>query len=1054
MRQLKYGIFLLISLLFITVEVNANTGICTGKDMDPYGYCNITPVKIDGSAIPEQLIKFTDGTSAIINSYSGFVIDRNQMMFCIDANHNAPGDQLYGLARPFDVTSSAYDRSIAKVYGAYINEVIWLMNQGNSKEAAYNRYLQMINVVMRAITIKYDYYMQGGPFINNLLAYKNVVKQLEGSKPTGKKLQEDATYYPILKKWYTEAMSGAQPVQIKLDFNSKNEDITTEYIGNNFTQTIPVTVTGLSMFTDPKYENTNPTFKIKSVKCENEKLTCSLESTTPVNTDLIPSISDDEYEFKVIVKGDKTNFLDETSTKVIIEYEKYHILDIDNLAVLRYSNTNQTRQRMIVLMPDTPQTASVKINISMPSMCEAEVTGGVQKYLYGGTPMSELNYLKTGCCNVDYDYLKNEEAKEYYLDNCSTGDIIHLVNVCNNETNEMSHSYVYQKEINKIMDQVNGAEDMYIKGSYSLGTLKNTLSNYDNNIDRVYSEDGISPRNDYCKMYTSEKQDIYYPGTAESTGGQFFVFREIGTNKFLQPKVNGEIYANFHTDVNRWLDDYKKAIEKEKEAYTSWQEAAALENAIGKLTSCYSSGDCGCCSDKCTGSCKTRYSGSNTAYADAGTYFKADGTDLKTVRARQSCGCGSSSRTSKPSPSASQRRNTYNKAKADRIKLEDFKEECEAKTNIKDDWKYQLSPELTFYYKQRINAESEDAPNPAELLTESVPMEISKEKVKYWEGISQNPIEKSYFGKPEKIIIDETYGDAKGDRIIEFPYDKTKDYQIGYTQELFYKPSVYYYSLVPSGKYIKSQEKKEGKSVLDVGYVFNIDITNYEGFYETWFEIENIGHLMKDPEDKPKLKSNIQKSVDDYIDDNKDKYLDHEDKVNTQLFASKCFYHNKEVLYKRDCLDCTDPSFEAQFFYRTISLNNVNPNDRVNTNWTSTKGDLAKKSVQSLGDQIYNDNTREYLEYSFILDPNDMKDIKDYNNKNKYSDFQLECENGKECESDFLTLWAKNSNTEELLNDTRNNKWKYFINGAWTSGNISDLMGGYPPETKNLTDWP
>ncbi|MFA7120335.1 MAG: hypothetical protein WC277_02545, partial [Bacilli bacterium] len=216
MRQLKYGIFLLISLLFITVEVNANTGICVGKDMDGYGYCKIPDVKINGSEIAEQPIKWTDGSTALRDSYSGNIFDRNQMIFCIDANYNPPGDQLYGLARPLDVTSSNYDRSIAKVYGAYINEVIWLMNQGNSKEAAYNRYLQMINVVMRAITIKYDYYMQGGSsqfFINNLLAYENVVKQLEGSKPTGKKLQEDATYYPILKKWYTEAMSGAQPVQ-------------------------------------------------------------------------------------------------------------------------------------------------------------------------------------------------------------------------------------------------------------------------------------------------------------------------------------------------------------------------------------------------------------------------------------------------------------------------------------------------------------------------------------------------------------------------------------------------------------------------------------------------------------------------------------------------------------------------------------------------------------------------------------------------------------------------------------------------------------------------
>lgn len=71
--------------------------------------------------------------------------------------------------------------------------------------------------------------------------------------------------------------------------------------------------------------------------------------------------------------------------------------------------------------------------------------------------------------------------------------------------------------------------------------------------------------------------------------------------------------------------------------------------------------------------------------------------------------------------------------------------------------------------------------------------------------------------------------------------------------ENYFINPLYIISLVPSGKYIKSQEKKRREKRLRCWIcIFNIDITNYEGFYETWFEIENIGHLMKDPEDKPK----------------------------------------------------------------------------------------------------------------------------------------------------------------------------------------------------------
>lgn len=1092
MKKIKYTLFLVLCLLITNYKVDATTGICADKKLNSSGYCTIDPISISRTAIPDiyKPMVFTDGDYPLNYSYSGSISGKSQTMFCLDGNYPQPGSQTYGFAKPFNVSSNDYERAIGAVYNIYMDEVVKEMNKGTSKNTAYEKYLQMINVTMRFVTVKYGYNLKGGApgyYENHLIAYKNIIKQLEGGKPSGRKLVETKPYYDTVKKWYCSALlsckkcakissstleycksvPGAKkitPKEFKVEITSKNEGITTDYVGSKFIKKVPFTIKGLSNFKIPGYDITNPSFKIKSVKCDN--VVCELEPPTQLNSNILSRVTGDEYEFKLVLKGDKADFLNISKTKVDIEYEKSHILDSDNLAILRYTMGVHELQRMIVLMPERPTIQKLSLKIDLPSMCETKIVGGVAEYKFGGTPKGELQYMQSGCCNLDPNYLTNPTAIEYYLNNCSTEDVVVLVNVCRNDgSGEKTKSYVYQKPIGEIMSNVNDAEESYDKGKYrTLAELNTVLNKYKNNWDDIYTKNGISPQNDYCKMYTSEKQDILYPGTVESKSGQFFIF-----DQFQQPSVQGEIYANYHTDVKRWLRDYKAAIEKEKNDYEKWQEAAALEDAVDQLGSCFNTRNaCGCsccwngpkdedgnatCGNKTCG-CDEMYEVRDLSYAiTKGDYYNIEGEKIS-KSASLSCGCGGEKyRTSKPYPRAATREETYLISKKQRKNLEKYKEECENKTNIARDWKYELSPDLDFYYKQKINSLS----GGSEEIIEEIPMQISyASDGKYWINISdRNPIlisgsqRGAYSSKSHSFKYG---GGGTGDEKTLY-YDNTLDYQIGYEQTLYYKPSTYYYSLVPSGKYVT--EVYSGMSAIDIGYVYNIELTNFEDQYETWFEIRNIGHLMRNTSIKPKLRSNIQYSVDLYLEDNKANYPDHNNDADGKIFTNKCYYDNKQILYKNDCLDCEDPNFVAQFFYRPIAINNLNPNNRTNTNWTTTKGITAKNNIELTGINIY-DDTKKYLEYSFTLSPVDMKEIKNYNKSNDYSDFNLQCKNGKECESAFLEDWATKSNTTNLLNDTRNNKWKYFVNGVWERGNISNLFTGgiYPSETENYSEWP
>lgn len=1072
MKKLKYVLIIFFAIFSFAIKSNAATGngLCYNKELYSDGYCQIDGVTISSKELVNRPLNFSDGITAVKFGYHGYINSIDQDMFCIDANYQSP-DRPYIYARPFNLDDN-YDRAIAKVYSLYINAIVWDMgNSGRDFNTEKSKYLQTINVVMRAITAKFGYHLSGGSSTaleNTLEKYKNIYKQLDGQNVAGLSTSNwDA--FMLAQRWYCGAIltvkdanvvnqadinhcNGIEkvetwdPSKIEITVSPENENITDEYNGYKFTKTVPVKITGLAPLKDPVFQKTEPYFKVKSVTCE--KVSCTLEDPGLITNDwnILNNMADnqDEYVFKVRVTGDQQNFKDETSIKINISYEYRYVLDSNNLAVLRYNREKQEKQRMIVLMPYNGQSKHLEIPVTVPSMCNSEVNAsGVQIYKYGSTEKSELAYLESGCCDVDPKYLKDPKAITHYQNNCNAKDIVNLKSACNNETQnctkaatptEMLHSYVHQSNIDSVINKVTNAENEYTKGRYSEKNLNKVLNNLSNNQDDEYiktlSENNrakaLSEDNNYCKLYTSESVDIYYPGTTEATSGRFFIFQE---NQ--QPRVEGTISAVFHTNYDKWLDDYNRAIKAEKAAYTAWQTAEAVYDAI--INTQYSSS--GNCYDE------GEISGSYTTYKGSTyQYFNDSEGNRITRNVRYTSGCRDSQSYTNNQANGTEKTKAltaYNNAKQKRKNLQEYKTECENKSILKDNWTYDFGPTLTFSYAVNENGKQD---------TKTQDMQISYNSSKYWPNVSTNP-EITNSDYLQTITKDKntgvSYGGTGGGYVNDyFEYSSNKDSRLGYKQTLYYKPTKSYYSLVPNGDVQEATEiiKTKDTNYLDLGYVFDVEITNYKGEYETWFDISNVGHL--------KSKANVQKSIKGYLEENKLKFK------NATEFSSKCIYCDTEILFQRDCITCEkDEDFKPQYFYRTVSITNLDPNNRQTTgNWSTTKGKSAKKAIEKAKDAVYNDKS-EYLEYSFTLSPQKMQEIKN-EAKNYagsiYNSFELDCKShGKECESHFLTELAKASGTSDLLNKTRASKWKYYKaeENKFVTGSIkTSLNGVYPDE--------
>ena len=899
-----------------------------------------------------------------------------------------------------------------------------------------------------------------------------------------------------------------------------------EYSGNTFSKTVKVKLSNLKPYKDNKYQlGTKPYFKITGVKCDMDVLDCRIKDTDVINLnqDILEKSNGDSFEFEVIVKGSTAQISAEINPVIELSYEYYHLFNTEVITELVHiKHSNPEHQRMIVIEP-FPQERTEKIQIGFNQMCYTTVEGGQQEYWFGGRKVSLEDYISEHhCCNLNPDLPAGNPAKNNrtYQEMCQFEDEVLLLNKCDPNVGienyeagksclmkelvpkaerEMSHSYVHQYKLENIFN----APAQGIRKNFESFDVRD--EKYNNNWDLPFTEEeaGIKNDNMYCRMFTSEDLDIRYPGVTLSANGGFFVFAPDVDGSYLQPMVEGKIQANYYINVKRWYKDYSEALNAEKDAYDRWKKSQAYEDALSELEKispgpCTESGTC-----PVENPVDTYYTGSATARPRPDMFYDKFRRDLANqIVVEKRCGCGVNEL---PDPNRfgdpEENEFIYNKAKRKRERLYNQMKACQEGREV--NWEYYLAPDLKFYYSH----DEADINGDVRLKPEEIPMKIAwKEDVdgKYWTKYSILPEEDRYAHDftLEKQDDFETYMTQKlnevqsngprteskiGREVIKYgakeksggstwfledeqTYPETAeevDKLYNFYQKLYYKPEIYRYTLTASGQ-VPSQSFFVGYNLIDLGYVFNVNIETRAGAYDTWFEMRNAGHIKRKPNHslfrRYDSKPNTQNSIDVYVEEND--FKNREDSVNKQ-FDHLCELCVINPLVKVECkVECEDQPrlYFPYFFYRTVSLHNItpHPDKRKTSNWETVKGQATKNRIKQIEEAggIYDDRS-DYLEYSFVLTPEIMMENRKINRETDYkayTSYALSCENGKECKSPFVTAAAQASEkyipgAVERLNTTRLRRWKYFIQGEWKVGSISSMIeAGYFDEDEGYPD--
>ena len=95
---------------------------------------------------------------------------------------------------------------------------------------------------------------------------------------------------------------------------------------------------------------------------------------------------------------------------------------------------------------------------------------------------------------------------------------------------------------------------------------------------------------------------------------------------------------------------------------------------------------------------------------------------------------------------------------------------------------------------------------------------------------------------------------------------------------------------------------------------------------------------------------------------------------------NNCEFTDVECTDDHCILTCENCIFDGEsnnFSYRTITLNNLNPNSRsLGFNWSNVKGQATQRAIEEAGETIY-----ESPQYSYTLTPSNLSNIREYNNE-------------------------------------------------------------------------
>lgn len=1067
---------LLISLLFVTINVDASNGICDGRPSAANGYCLLeTPLSESREAITGY--EFTDGHTTTSWHHTTTIEDTTVDLYCIDPNRNTPNTLYYG--KELSVENGGYDAGLIKMHQIYLAEK-------NSVD-----YID-INTAVRFFNAGLGYGKGGGAEWESIEKYINGANFFEGldpKYPDFPTLKTDQNYQTSQAIYCAGKLAGGSSAFCRSFLSSyggiytaETKDYNIEFVVDGtpedvqgssygYHKKVKVKVEGIEDIKDAissyGLSYLNPEITFEKVNCSKGECKASISE----GTDLLNG--DDTFELEVY--GDYEEIASNPKITVEIDYKYFFPFGASGVGLL-VEAPNESNQRMVGYLDSMHHKLTFDLDITLPNVCKYE--NG--QYKLGNKVVGIDEYINAGCCEGVEEGQLSESQKEIYKEQCGNEDIVSLVTDCQGDCNEdgtvnqaPSDSYVKQVDRDGLLSKLKKYEDKVMNNQ---ATLEN-FQNYTKNAmqywrDKTFNNNNNIETNQYCKLYTTEENHMIYPMTTASTSGRFFVFSKGSDGQYSQPEVKGNITAFFYTAYDVWQRDYLAAVRDEKAKFDAWQEQANFQDAINDAATHPTPSQCLYCSggrdpedNHCLGwdtEDYIEYSGSTQGDYYYGVYNSGIRKKLPASwTTSQICAVAA-----KPTTSEKSTHEAYITAYKHRQDLEKLKNDCQkANSNFKSSWKYILDPDLSFTYTQQYYDSVSGQTKVVEQEIELVKSEESDNK--YWTHVSSLPSTSGATTNSTNVNYKDTSGKHEGPL-----YGKlgANDYSKGYNTafenveetdrgkadsektgeaDLFYKPTVGYYSLVPSGLYITDQQMSSAPDALNIGYVFNVQITNYQGKYRTWFTIENNGHLEIEPKGKSKNESNVQYRINQ--------------KLTTEgnVFESLCVYCNREVIYDRYCPTCcigpdceNDPEkFYPNYVYRTINPSNMDPNNRkdsgdLGNNWSDAKGEAAENRIRQIGikDGMFDDSAdSETLEYVFNLDTKTMQEIKKYNKNSNYYDWSngysgslFSCnEDGKECISSFVTRYASNTSGRQ--------KYKYYIDGTFKEGTIKQLLpGGYP----------
>ena len=759
-----------------------------------------------------------------------------------------------------------------------------------------------------------------------------------------------------------------------------------------------------------------------------------------------------------------------------------------------------------------------EVRITVPGVCD-------------DPNLSDEDLLKNGCCDkIDGSkYPDDSKEQDTYIKYC--GPVVHMENDCGKDScnndgyKAFSHSYVRLRNMKYIIDDLKAGGDLSDYLDYSV--------------------------NSYCGTYTTEKLDILTPATAASVSGQFFVFDSYNKTDFSnvnayfrQPFIVERVKSTFFFNYNSWKSNYNKALTDEKNKYDAWQTAVNNVKATFDAWQSSKSNTSYYASIRDLWNNPPDYSPYNVCRTTSRLYNKTN-CDAKRGNAYGAYDNAVAAENNAHSDytnaitTENNAKGAYRTAVTTRTNLQDARNTCiDSIQAFKSEYKYNFDnnkPSVDFTYSQTSQKEGK--------TTTTINMVDNVSPVKYWPNITTNSSNSDYLGlgylaSGTQIVNINRAGNTvgtcndysctinnnsyslggssnidgcSGNKCSKYEYDGlayssiqgTSDATDPYGEDIsitspetiskiyYFRPPNNTFALMNSGEYktlnYESNAAHSDLNGLEVGYVYNIELTTYKGTYDTSFAVGNYGYKTQ----------NGKNLVQDLL---KKFNMDGDFDLNNNLIST-CSYCNMEMAFKRNCDVCdpNDPTtydFEPQFYYRSISLSDVTPNERDGeTNWTDAKGTAAKTQIELgsglanidtvknnneyvalangndyskdgkistyLADSsnvgkhdIYDDGTREYLEYEVTLTTKDMQMIKRNSSRSYFNyakmnmcagdpknvkdadeQYCFKCNSDmKECESSFVTSFFSDT--------TGRSKWKYYVNGQYCVGNIKTCIKG------------